>query len=231
MSGSELSRDLALRIGLAARALPDTSPKLFVSVLRACLGTALNEENVAQLGEAQLHQALSNFGVQADVATVRGALDLLQAIEAAEPPAAAPVAPADMPASIRVAIGSDDPKQIVGHFGSCRQFLIYQVAADDARLIDVRPIDADAQRRHDDKNVYRAELIADCRVLYIASIGGPAAAKIIKYGLHPIKADLGEAINQIINQLQTVLSQAPPPWLAKSMGVTPTPRVCLEQES
>lgn len=230
MSQSTLSRELALRIGLAARALPEASPKLFVSVLRACLGPSITEDKLLQLGEAQLRQALGNFGINADPDAVHQALSILQSQSA---PALAVLEPvlATMPGSIRVAIGSDDPKQIVGHFGSCRQFLIYQVAADDARLIDVRPIDTDAQRRHDDKNVYRAELIADCRVLYVASIGGPAAAKIIKYAIHPIKADQGEAISQIINQLQTVLSQAPPPWLAKSMGVTPTPRVCLEQES
>jgi nitrogen fixation protein NifX len=133
--------------------------------------------------------------------------------------------------SIRIAIGSDDPQSISGHFGSCRQFLVYQIAADEARLIDVRSINIDAQRLHDDKNVYRAELIADCQVLYIASIGGPAAAKIIKYGIHPIKADQGEAITQIIKQLQIVLAHAPPPWLAKSMGIQPVQRVCFEQES
>lgn len=230
MSQSTLTRELALRIGLAARALPGTPPKLFISVLRACTGPALTETSLAQLGKAQFQQALNNFGIVADAASVCDSLQILQQVEShSKEPETPPALPAAN--SIRIAIGSDDPQTISGHFGSCRQFLIYQLAADEARLIDVRSIDSDAQRQHDDKNVYRAELIADCQVLYIASIGGPAAAKIIKYGIHPIKADQGEAITQIIKQLQVVLAHAPPPWLAKSMGVQPTQRVCFEQES
>ncbi|OAI09025.1 hypothetical protein A1353_05525 [Methylomonas methanica] len=230
MSQSTLSRELALRIGLAARALPDTPPKLFISVLRACTGTVLNDKSLAELGKAQFQQALNNFGIVADAESIRESLGILQNAEAQMPKADTSQA-IESASSIRVAIGSDDPQLISGHFGSCRQFLVYQIAADDARLIDVRSIDSDAQRQHDDKNVYRAELIADCRVLYIASIGGPAAAKIIKYGIHPVKADQGEAITQIIKQLQIVLAHAPPPWLAKSMGIQPAQRVCFEQES
>ncbi|AMK76103.1 MULTISPECIES: nitrogen fixation protein NifX [Methylomonas] len=230
MSQSTLTRELALRIGLAARALPDTPPKLFISVLRACTGTVLNDQSLAELGKAQFQQALNNFGIVADADSIRDSLNILRNAEANSPKADTSQV-IESASSIRIAIGSDDPQLISGHFGSCRQFLVYQIAADDARLIDVRSIDSDAQRQHDDKNVYRAELIADCRVLYIASIGGPAAAKIIKYGIHPVKADQGEAITQIIKQLQIVLAHAPPPWLAKSMGIQPVQRVCFEQES
>lgn len=228
MSQATLTRELALRIGLAARALPDTPPKLFISVLRACTDQPLSDSSLALLGEAQFQQALNNFGIVADAGSIRESLRILKDVD--QQPIDGNQAPA-LPSSINVAIGSDDPQQINGHFGSCRQFLIYQVAADHARLIDVRSIDADAQRKHDDKNVYRAQLIADCQVLYIASIGGPAAAKIIKHGIHPIKVDQGDAITQIVNQLQTVLAHAPPPWLAKSMGIQPVQRVCFEQES
>ncbi|OAI05602.1 nitrogen fixation protein NifX [Methylomonas methanica] len=230
MSQSTLSRELALRIGLAARALPDTQPKLYISVLRACTGTVLNDKSLTELGKAQFQQALNNFGIVADADSIRESLRILQNAEE-QAPKADPSQAIESTSSLRIAIGSDDPQHISGHFGSCRQFLIYQIAADDARLIDVRSIDSDAQRQHDDKNVYRAELIADCQVLYIASIGGPAAAKIIKYGIHPVKADQGEAITQIIKQLQIVLAHAPPPWLAKSMGIQPVQRVCFEQES
>jgi nitrogen fixation protein NifX len=230
MSQSTLSRELALRIGLAARALPNTPPKLFISVLRACSGNVLNENSLTELGKAQFQQALNNFGIVADAESIRDSLRILQNDEA-NTPKVDTAQTLESVSSIRIAIGSDDPQSISGHFGSCRQFLVYQIAADEARLIDVRSINIDAQRLHDDKNVYRAELIADCQVLYIASIGGPAAAKIIKYGIHPIKADQGEAITQIIKQLQIVLAHAPPPWLAKSMGIQPVQRVCFEQES
>lgn len=225
MSQSTLTRELALRIGLASKVLPDTSPKLFISVLRACLGQELNERNITELGCAQLEQALNNFGIVADEHSIRQCMQLLLQGVIPEPPHKVTAG------SILVAIGSDEPHQVIGHFGACRQFLIYQVAAQEARLIDVRSIDSDAQRQHPDKNTYRAELIADCRVLYIASIGGPAASKIIKYGIHPIKTDQGVAINAIIQQLQAVIAETPPPWLAKSLGIEPKQRICIEQES
>ena len=230
MSQSTLTRELALRIGLAARALPDTPPRLFISILRACTDQPLDENSLAALGQAQFQQALNNFGIVATVDNVNECLCILQE-SAGKPPTAEQQPAQALPGAIQVAIGSDDPQQISGHFGSCRQFLVYQVSAEEARLIDIRNVDGDAQRQHADKNVYRAELIADCQVLYIASIGGPAAAKIIKHGIHPIKADQGEAISQIIKQLQVVLAHAPPPWLAKSMGIQPVQRVCFEQES
>ena len=227
MSQSTLTRELALRIGLAARALPDTPPKLFMSVLRACTNQPLDDHSLAALGEAQFRQALTNLGIAATDAQICASLQILQDSSKKH----LPTDTQPLPSSIRIAIGSDDPQRINGHFGSCKQFLIYQVAADDARLIDVRSIDVDAQHLHEDKNVYRAQLIADCQVLYIASIGGPAAAKLTRFGIHPIKADQGEVITHIINQLQTVLAHAPPPWLAKTMGVQSAQRVCIEQES
>lgn len=105
MNRSSLSRELALRIGLAARALPDTSPKLFVSVLRACAGPVLDERKIAQLGEAQLQQALGNFGVKADAGTVRNALGLLQSPATQTQPAPQPRL-ADLPGSILVAVAA-----------------------------------------------------------------------------------------------------------------------------
>ncbi|WGS86988.1 NifB/NifX family molybdenum-iron cluster-binding protein [Methylomonas sp. UP202] len=230
MRQSALTRELALRIGLASRALPDTAPKLFMSILHACVGPVLDGNTLAELGEDRFRQALSNFGISADPQTVRLTLGILQSIAFPDPPKPQTL-PADAAGSILVAVVSDDPTRIAGHFGSCRQFLIYQVSADEARLIDIRSVDMDAQRRHADKNTYRAELIADCRVLYTASIGGPAAAKVVKFGIHPIKTELGAVVSELLNQLQTVLADAPPPWLAKSMGIRAGRRISLEQES
>jgi len=83
----------------------------------------------------------------------------------------------------------------------------------------------------DDKNVFRAELIQDCQVLYIASVGGPAAAKIVKLGIHPMKLPGIESIADIIEQLQTVIAGTPPPWLAKAMGVDASDRFRFEREA
>jgi len=76
----------------------------------------------------------------------------------------------DMPDSIRVAIGSNSGALINGHFGSCIRFLVYQLSRDDYKLVDIRStIEADSS---DDRNLFRANLIKDCHVMFVQSIGG-----------------------------------------------------------
>jgi len=55
-------------------------------------------------------------------------------------------------------------------------------------------------------------------VVYVHSIGGPAAAKVVRAGVHPVKVPQAAPARETLAQLQTTL-QAPPPWLAKIMGV------------
>jgi len=129
----------------------------------------------------------------------------------------------DMPGSIRVACASQGGEQMDGHFGSCPRFLIYQVSADEIRLIDLRATESAGQA--DDGSAYRAGLIEDCHILYIWSIGGPAAAKVVKAGIHPIKILEGGKALEVLAQLQKVLAGSPPPWLAKIMGVAPEERI------
>ncbi len=84
------------------------------------------------------------------------------------------------------------------------------------RLIDARStlITDDAE----DKNVARAKLIDDCQIVYVQSIGGPAAAKAVRANIHPVKVPEGGKARVTLQRLQAVLD-APPPWLAKILGV------------
>jgi hypothetical protein len=84
------------------------------------------------------------------------------------------------------------------------------------RLIGVRTtLEAD---HAEDRNLSRASLIGDCQVVYLQSIGGPAAAKVVRAGVHPVKLSSGGLAREVLTQLQGAL-QSPPPWLAKIMGV------------
>jgi len=67
-------------------------------------------------------------------------------------------------------------------------------------------------------------------VLYVASIGGPAAAKVIKAEIHPIKDAAGGSARDRMVALQGVLAAKPPPWLAKVMGQTPEERPRFERD-
>ena len=233
-SQDTLSRELALRIGLAARALPDTDAKRLFTVLTHCLGLPITEDKIGSLNLKTLKAAQAGEFSDIDDVSLKKALHILKHnVETGETlkPDIQAYVEGDMPGSVRIACASNDAINVDGHFGSCNQFMIYQVSADEARLIDIRFTDSPDGLEVDDKNLFRAELIQDCQVIYIASVGGPAAAKIVKLGIHPIKLQGIESITGIINQLQTVIAGTPPPWLAKVMGIEANNRFRFEREA
>ncbi|MEJ2655195.1 MAG: dinitrogenase iron-molybdenum cofactor biosynthesis protein [Acidihalobacter sp.] len=226
-----LTREAALRIGLAARELPELGVQGLLEVLLEQFGAPLSEDTLNGLKVKNLKTS------SALAATPVEALKLVAAClrgEGVEDPAQPPLeayAEGDMPGSVRVACASNGGDRVDGHFGSCTRFLVYQVLPGERRLIDVRRTAVPDGVEVDDKNAYRADLIGDCHVLYLASIGGPAAAKVIKTGLYPIKLREPGAADDVLGELQRIMADAPPPWLAKVMGVPPEQRVRFEAEA
>ncbi|WP_296901174.1 dinitrogenase iron-molybdenum cofactor biosynthesis protein [Thiohalocapsa sp.] len=228
-----LSEDIALRIGLAARALPDTDPARLLKVLADAVGLPPTVAQLDGLTVKQLKAAADGELAEVDADSLKAALALLKGQGAdiePPPPSEAPLTEAEAPAgSIRVACASNGGELLDGHFGSCRRFLVYQVAAGAQRLIDVRDIeDSDAE---DDKNAHRAALIQDCQVLFVASIGGPAAAKVVKRDIHPVKFPQGGHAREQVAVLAGLLADKAPPWLAKIMGQDTDDRVRFERSA
>lgn len=229
-----MNRETALRIALAARAMPGVSVGRLLEVLHEKVPGELTETSLQSVTVTDIKTGLANvdgeeegdeLGIQ-----LPGIKDAVRILWGEGDSEHLPVAvPLDvMPAhSIRVAIASNNGEQLDGHFGSCLRFLVYQVNADSCQLVDVRStLDAEFA---EDRNSWRTELIKDCQVLYVVSIGGPAAAKVIKFGLYPIKKNQGAAAADILAQLQQVMRQSPPPWLAKLLGASAEQRVRFER--
>jgi nitrogen fixation protein NifX len=230
MTDTALPRAIALRIGLAARALP-TDPARLLRVLEDLTGLPPTEQRLAVLKVKDLKEAADGELAELDTDVLKQALALLKDEGLAPedpPPDLEPYAEGDLPGSIRVACASDRGEELDGHFGSCRRFLIYQVSAAACRLIAVRLTDGD--RYAEDKNAFRAGLIGDCQVLFVGSIGGPAAAKVVKAGVHPIKHPQAGPARAQVEALAAGIAKAPPPWLAKVMGQAPEERVRFERE-
>lgn len=228
---ASISEEMALRIALAARALPDIEIRDLLSGLVALLGDQITtgKLNKMRLGKLKQIEALAEIDEQ----YLKEALAFLKGrnIECEpEPlPNIEPYNESEMPGSIRVACASNSGDSINGHFGSCARFLIYQLSRDEARLVAIRspgPVPEDA-----DKNALRAQLINDCQVLYTISIGGPAAAKVVRAGLHPIKLPQGGRALEVLERLKETLASSPPPWLAKAMGQEPEERVRFREEA
>jgi len=229
-----LSPEVALRIGLAARALPDTDAKRLMRVLVDVLDLPITKTKLARLKVSRLKAAAD--GELGDIETdyLKQAVNLLKGIgvpvdDTPEPlPEVQAYRQGEMPGSIRVACASNHDTRVDGHFGSCARFLIYQVSDAEVRLIDIRQ--AGHAEQEMDKNIYRADLIADCQLLYTISIGGPAAAKVVRAGLHPIKLPDGGEATALLEALKGVIGHKPPPWLAKAMGVGAEARVRFIQD-
>lgn len=235
MTDTSLSRDAALRIGLAARVLPDMDIPRLLRLLGEAVGRPPTVEKLNHLRLSQLRQAAGGELDGLDTAALKQAMAYLNGqvvpLEDAPPPPLEDYMDGDLPQSVRVACASNGGEQLDGHFGSCGRFLIYQVNAGGCRLIDVRVVDSLAPV--EDKNSYRAALIGDCHLLYVVSIGGPAAAKVIRQGLHPVKQPEGGHARTHMLRLSRVLAGPMPPWLAKIQGQTPEQRVrfALEAEA
>lgn len=235
MTTATLTDEIALRIGLAARALPDTSPARLLGVLADCSGLPLSREKLEALSVKDLRTGASGEFADCDASVIKSALAYLKGaaeIDHLPPPACEPVLAQadgkDLEGMIRVAFASNNGDLLDGHFGSCERFLVYQVGVGQSRLIACREIDE--RLAGDDKNGYRAGLIADCQLLYVVSVGGPAAAKVVKHGIHPIKVPQGGKAPALIAELQGTIAEKTPPWLAKAMGKPAVERVRFATE-
>jgi nitrogen fixation protein NifX len=216
-----ISKGAALRIALAAKALAEVSPAAFTVKLAEKLGLPITEDKLATLTVADLKLVLSGEETvepDVDTASLKLAVRYLWGENGDDSSVPKPesYSEGEMPGSLRVAVASNSADNLDGHFGSAPRFLIYQVGRDAIRLIAVRPtlVADDAE----DKNVARSELINDCQIVYVQSIGGPAAAKVVRANVHPIKFPQPAPAREALARLQGTL-ESPPPWLARIMGV------------
>ncbi len=230
MNEMSMSRDTALRIALAARALPGIGVGQLLDILHRRISGALTEESLQTVTVTDLKTGFASADGEEDgedisigLPAMKEAVRILWGEAEAEElpqPVSLDVIPAG---SVRVAIASNNGEKLDGHFGSCLRFLVYQVSVDGAQLVDVRSaLEADFA---DDKNAFRASLISDCQVMYVVSIGGPAAAKVVRAGIYPIKMVEGGMARDVLEKLRAVMKGTPPPWLAKLIGVDAEDRV------
>jgi nitrogen fixation protein NifX len=243
----DLPREIALRIGLAARALPGVSVGTFLNGLVGQLGWPLTEEKLSRVTVSQLKKALAGdggvFEEGGDATTLENIIErfgltrLKEVVEilwgrTAEEenlPHVEAYADGDMPRSIRVAVASDSDEDLNAHFGSCRRFLVYQINAGECRLVSLRSTTGADEA--EDSSAFRAELIRDCHVLFVQSIGGPAAAKVINAGIYPLKYAEAKPAREYLDELRKKMASLPPPWLAKAMNIPVEDRIRFHVEA
>ena len=120
---------------------------------------------------------------------------------------------------MKVAFASTDKVHVDGHFGQAEAFYIWDIGPDEAAFSGVVQVQAETEMpgHSDDKIEARGAALADCALVYVGEIGGPAAARLVAKKIHPIKSKDHEPITVVVDKLQEVLKGNPPPWLRKAM--------------
>src|SRR5210317_1676149 len=117
---------------------------------------------------------------------------------------------------MKVAFASTDKVHVDEHFGKAEEFYIWDIGPEEAAFSGVAQLKAEVGFI-DDKIEARTSVLADCALVYVGEIGGPAAARLVQKKIHPIKSKEREPITVVVEKLQEVLKGNPPPWLRKAM--------------
>lgn len=110
--------------------------------------------------------------------------------------------------NLKVAFATSDLENIDSHFGSAKQFAVYEIGKDLTNVCEIIKI----EDKDTDKTV---ELLKDIDIVYFTNIGAIAAAKIINSGIFPIKYKENVSIEEEIKKLTTMLNTNPPPFIKK----------------
>ena len=110
--------------------------------------------------------------------------------------------------SIRVAFATNDNENINAHFGSAKQFNVYDISPNGFDISTIIKI----EDKDTDKTV---ALLEDIDIVYFVNIGPTAAAKIINSGIFPIKYKEVVSIDEELTKLVDMLNGNPPPFIKK----------------
>ncbi|QDL08384.1 nitrogen fixation protein NifX [Brasilonema octagenarum UFV-E1] len=124
---------------------------------------------------------------------------------------------------MKIAFTTSDKVHINAHFGSAKEIDVYEISDKGYEFLETLTFDGDLkQDGNEDKVTPKLDALYDCKIVYVAAIGGSAAARLIKKGVTPVKArSEEEEIAEILNKLVQTLKSNPPPWLRKALQAKP----------
>ena len=117
---------------------------------------------------------------------------------------------------MKIAFATQDLQRVDAHFGWAKHLAVYELDAAGHRFLQDFAFGEDlAEDGNEDKLAPKLEAIKDCAIVYVAAIGGSAAARVVAAKIHPIKVAQPEPIEALLLKMQDVLKGTPPPWLRK----------------
>lgn len=119
---------------------------------------------------------------------------------------------------MKIAFATQDQQRVDAHFGWAKHLAVYEIGPGGYHFVQDFGFGEDlAEDGNEDKLAPKLAAIADCAIVYVAAIGGSAAARVVASKIHPIKVNQPEPILDILDKLQVVLQGTPPPWLRKAL--------------
>ena len=110
--------------------------------------------------------------------------------------------------TLRVAFATTNLEDIDAHFGSTKQFYVYEISKNDfvaSKIIQITEKNTDLT----------VQSLAGIDIVYFSDIGPAAAAKIINSGIFPIKYKDVVTIEEEVMKIQHMLGSNPPPFIKK----------------
>lgn len=119
---------------------------------------------------------------------------------------------------MKIAFATQDQQRVDAHFGWAKHLAVYEIDAAGYKFVQDFTFGEDlAEDGNEDKLAPKLDAIGDCAIVYVAAIGGSAAARVVASKIHPVKVTQPEAILDVLDKLQDVLKGTPPPWLRKAL--------------
>ena len=130
---------------------------------------------------------------------------------------------------MKVAFASTRGTTVDEHFGRAGAFAIYDITPEGATFLELRKVaEGDLDQEvvvtrgmgdlHDAAVASKIDKLADAKIVYFTEIGGPSAAKLVRRGVMPLKAEPCTAIDQLVNDLETTMRERPAPWMRKALA-------------
>lgn len=114
---------------------------------------------------------------------------------------------------MKVGFATTDNILINDHFGWAKKFAVYEINGEGFRFLENRHFDEEIEELEKiDKKIAG---LKDLKIIFVESIGGTAAARVVKSGIHPVKSKPNDKIEDVMGNLKAVLTKNPPPWLKK----------------
>lgn len=123
--------------------------------------------------------------------------------------------------SMKVAFATKDLERVNAHFGGAKEFVVYNVSAEGFEVDGIIKTDTSSMSG-DDKTEFKVKALQGINIMYCESIGGTAAAKVIRAGVNPMKVQEPRKIEDILAELISMINDNPPPWIKRIMNIETT---------